>query len=214
MWNHQGAHAPQTTGGATGGGSPSLAGEVECHPRQTVFQIGLRGNQGLQRPTNRHSCFTASMSHDIKILKSNLDISHPDAMRAASDRPLPFKPFSAGSVAIPDFPSWRRTFRHCLASTHLRSTSESNSLHPAHSSLERQALHSWDQSIFTYKNTRNWFPCARNFESFSSSLRRNNSTTESQCQMMGPAIEKQVCNTCCNCDRAEQQLLQLWSRQV
>ena len=42
------------------GGSPALADEVKCHPRQTVFQIGLRGNQGLPRLTNLHSHFVVT----------------------------------------------------------------------------------------------------------------------------------------------------------
>ena len=48
-------------------------------------------------PTSNKSTF-AFCSHNIKILKSDLDITHPDAMRAASDSPLPSKPFSAWSV--------------------------------------------------------------------------------------------------------------------
>ena len=48
VWNHRGDHVPRTTGG----GNSSMAGEIECHPKQTVFQIGLRGNQGLPLPTN------------------------------------------------------------------------------------------------------------------------------------------------------------------
>ena len=132
-------------------GSPALADEVESHPKQTVFQIGPCRNQGFPRPTNLHS----RCSHDIKILKSDLDITHPDAMKAASDSPLPSKPFSAWSVTIPDICEFARTFRHCLASIHLRSTSESDSLHPqaAQSSLdsERQAPHSWVQGISTIR---------------------------------------------------------------
>ena len=146
----------------------------------------------------------ALCSHDIKILKSDLGITHPDAMRAASDSPLPSNPFSAWSVTIPDFPSWRRTFRHCLASIHLRSTSESNSLHPAHSSLERQAPHSWVQSISTIRRPGIGAHGLEISSPCSSSLRRNNSTTEFE--WVWPLRR----NICCSCDRA----VQPWSRQA
>ena len=122
--------------------SVSQAGYTEHRADWAAWESGS--------PAYNKSTF-AFCSHDINILKSGLDITHPDAVRAASDSPLPSETFSAWSVTIPDFLSWRRTFRHCLASIHLRSTSESNSLHPDHSSLERQAPHSWVQSISTIR---------------------------------------------------------------
>ena len=116
-----------------------MAGEVECHPSRqySSFQIGLSGNQGIccssVHQIHNDSTF-AFCRHDIKLLKSDLDITHPDAMiRAASSPPslLALGAFLSQTFLVGV--TWQRTFTHCLASTHLRSTSESNSLHPAHS---------------------------------------------------------------------------------
>ena len=103
-----------------------MAGEVECHPSRqySSFQIGLSGNQGIccssVHQIHNDSTF-AFCRHDIKLLKSDLDITHPDAMiRAANDSLLPSKPFSAWCVSIPDFPSWRNLAKniHTLLSFH------------------------------------------------------------------------------------------------